>query len=106
MKTFDDWFWQQEGYHLLGERFYDEHKTHDEKRMFEWLKAAFEAGQHSAARMCIEQCEKVAGEAHATAEGIFVTEVGKLAHQGMWAGAKSCAGAIANQFEIKDEVAV
>lgn len=105
-KAFDDWFWQLEGHHLLGERFYDEHKTHDEKRMFEWLQAAFEAGQQSAVKVCIEQCEKVAEEANATAQGIYVTETGKLAHQGMWAGAKTCAGTIANQFGVNDEVAV
>lgn len=98
MKTFDDWFWQQEGYHLLGERFYDEHKTHDEKRMFEWLKAAYEAGRDQTVEHCIEQCKLIAAEADAVAKGIYVTEAGKLVHQGMWAGAENCAGTIANQF--------
>jgi len=43
--TFNDWFDQLEGFHLLSERFYAENEQHDAQYMTRWLKAAFAAGR-------------------------------------------------------------
>lgn len=46
---FDDWFWELENYGTRGERFYEEfaHLSEaDQKRMFEWLSAAWECSRN------------------------------------------------------------
>lgn len=54
-EDFDSWFYQVENYHLLAERFWDDidgaHLLSVEdrqRRMTDWLKAAFEAGHDAA----------------------------------------------------------
>lgn len=44
-KTFDDWFWEIEGFATRGERFFEELKHMDDKRALEWLKACWECAQ-------------------------------------------------------------
>lgn len=43
-KTFDDWFWETEGFASRGERFLSEYKNMDERQIIIWLKTAWEIG--------------------------------------------------------------
>jgi hypothetical protein len=45
---------------------------------------------------CVQQCEQVATDADWMTKSEFVTEHGRMLHEGMWGGAKGCA------FEISD----
>jgi hypothetical protein len=47
---------------------------------------------------CAAQCEVVADGADAVAKGSFVTDAGRMLHEGMWGGAKNCAARIKNRF--------
>ena len=47
-QKFDDWFWELENYSTRGDRFYEEfaHLSEaDQKRMFEWLSAAWDCAR-------------------------------------------------------------
>lgn len=54
LKEFDDWFYEQEGFALRAERFYDEmdkmigSSASDNFRVIRWLRAAYEAGKEHA----------------------------------------------------------
>lgn len=50
---------------------------------------------------CIDVCNHVAAEADGTAKSQFVTENGKLLHQGMWGGATNCAGVIRYNYGVE-----
>ena len=47
---------------------------------------------------CVAQCEQVAAEADAMTKSEFVTDAGRMLHEGMWGGAKNCSGQIKEHF--------
>lgn len=52
---------------------------------------------------CLAQCEEVAADARLMTQSKFVTDSGRMLHEGMWGGAKNSAGAIKRLFSINDE---
>ena len=50
---------------------------------------------------CLEECEVVAYDADTNANSSLVTDTGRMIHEGMWGGAKSCSGKIKYYFEIQ-----
>jgi hypothetical protein len=52
-------------------------------------------------RECIAQCEQVATDADAKSKSKFVTDDGRMLHEGMWGGAKNCSGQIKQHFGVK-----
>ena len=55
----------------------------------------------SIVRECMTLCEQVAVYADKTAKGAFVTDAGRMLHEGMWGGAKNCGGQIEQHFEVE-----
>jgi hypothetical protein len=53
-------------------------------------------------RECIAQCEQVATDADAKSKSKFVTDDGRMLHEGMWGGAKNCSGQIKQHFGVKE----
>jgi hypothetical protein len=53
-------------------------------------------------RECMAQCEQVAVDADAMAKSTFVTDAGRMLHEGMWGGAKNCAGRIKEHFGVEE----
>jgi hypothetical protein len=51
-------------------------------------------------RECIAQCEQVATAADAKSKSKFVTDDGRMLHEGMWGGAKNCSGQIKQHFGV------
>jgi len=49
-------------------------------------------------RECMAQCEQVAADADAMTKSEFVTDAGRMLHEGMWGGAKNCSGQIREHF--------
>ena len=49
---------------------------------------------------CITQCEQVATAADAKSKSKFVTDDGRMLHEGMWGGAKNCSGQIKQHFGV------
>ena len=49
---------------------------------------------------CIAQCEQVATAADAKSKSKFVTDDGRMLHEGMWGGAKNCSGQIKQHFGV------
>jgi hypothetical protein len=47
---------------------------------------------------CVTQCEQVATAADWMTKSEFVTEHGRMLHEGMWGGAKNCATEISEYF--------
>jgi hypothetical protein len=47
---------------------------------------------------CMAQCEQVASGADAVTKSEFVTDAGRMLHEGMWGGAKNCSGQIKEHF--------
>jgi len=43
-KTFDDWFWELEGYHIRSERFWDDVDNDRRRELYEWLRTAYNVG--------------------------------------------------------------
>jgi len=52
---------------------------------------------------CIAQCETVATDARAMTKSVYVTDSGRMLHEGMWGGAKNSIGAIMRNFGITDQ---
>jgi hypothetical protein len=52
-------------------------------------------------RECITQCEQVATAADAKSKSKFVTDDGRMLHEGMWGGAKNCSGQIKQHFGVE-----
>lgn len=52
---------------------------------------------------CMAQCEQVATDADATAKSQFVTDAGRMLHEGMWGGAKNCSASMRHHFGIDDD---
>jgi len=52
---------------------------------------------------CIAQCEKVASEANDLAKSKFVTDAGRMLHEGMWGGAKNSGAQIKQHFYGDEE---
>ena len=53
-------------------------------------------------RECMAQCEQVAAEADAMTKSEFVTDAGRMLHEGMWGGAKNCSGQIKQHFGVEE----
>jgi hypothetical protein len=51
---------------------------------------------------CIAQCEQVATAADAKSKSKFVTDDGRMLHEGMWGGAKNCSGQIKQHFGVAE----
>jgi hypothetical protein len=51
---------------------------------------------------CIAQCEQVARAADAKSKSKFVTDDGRMLHEGMWGGAKNCSGQIKQHFGVAE----
>jgi hypothetical protein len=47
------------------------------------------------------QCEQVATAADAKSKSKFVTDAGRMLHEGMWGGAKNCSGQIKQHFGVE-----
>ena len=69
------------------------------------------AGNHSASlpnfaeliiRECMAQCEQVAADADTMTKSEFVTDAGRMLHEGMWGGAKNCGGQIKEHFGVQE----
>jgi hypothetical protein len=56
----------------------------------------------SIVRECIAQCEQVATDADWMTKSKFVTEHGRMLHEGMWGGAKNCSGQIKQHFGVAE----
>jgi len=54
-------------------------------------------------RECVAQCEQVAKDADTISKSTFVTDVGRMIHEGMWGGAKNCTAQIQTHFGVNDE---
>ncbi len=52
-------------------------------------------------RECMAQCEQVAAEADSMTKSEFVTDAGRMLHEGMWGGAKNCSGQIQTHFGVE-----
>ena len=52
---------------------------------------------------CIAQCEKVASDADAMAKSKFVTDAGRMLHEGMWGGATNSGAQIKQHFYGDEE---
>jgi hypothetical protein len=52
-------------------------------------------------RECIAQCEQVATAADAKSKSKFVTDDGRMLHEGMWGGAKNCSVQIKQHFGVE-----
>ena len=53
-------------------------------------------------RECIAQCEQVATDADAVSKSTFVTDVGRMLHEGLWGGAKNCGAQIQTHFGVEE----
>jgi hypothetical protein len=53
-------------------------------------------------RECVAQCEQVATAADAKSKSKFVTDDGRMLHEGMWGGAKNCSGQIKQHFGVEE----
>jgi hypothetical protein len=53
-------------------------------------------------RECMAQCEQVASDADAMTKSEFVTDAGRMLHEGMWGGAKNCGGQIKEHFGVQE----
>lgn len=51
---------------------------------------------------CLEECQAVAYDADKKANSSLVTDAGSMLYEGMWGGAKNCAGQIKYYFGIKE----
>lgn len=54
-------------------------------------------------KKCIELCGEIATEADAMTKSKYVTDAGRMLHEGMWGGATNCAANIRNYFGVNDE---
>lgn len=41
---FDEWFYEEEGFHARSERFWDDYERQDRDTMLEWLRTAYRMG--------------------------------------------------------------
>lgn len=47
---------------------------------------------------CVQRCEQIATDADWMTKSKFVTDDGRMLHEGMWGGAKNCAAEINKYF--------
>lgn len=50
---------------------------------------------------CAAACDEVAEEADAMVNSKFVTDAGRMLHEGMWGGAQNCKASILNRLGIE-----
>ena len=51
---------------------------------------------------CVECCDEVANEADAMKNSKFVTDTGRMLHEGMWGGATNSGITIKNRFGVEE----
>jgi hypothetical protein len=68
----------------------------------EWDNPELEKFAKLIVRECIAQCEQVATAADAKSKSKFVTDDGRMLHEGMWGGAKNCSGQIKQHFGVAE----
>lgn len=51
---------------------------------------------------CVGQCEKIASHADLMAKSKFVTDEGRMLHEGMWGGATNCGVWIKKHFGVEE----
>jgi hypothetical protein len=51
---------------------------------------------------CVAKCQQVAEDADQVSKGKFVTDHGRMLHQGMFGGAKNCAAEIRAHFGVEE----
>ena len=66
--------------------------------MDEYDRAAIEKFAELIVRECVALCEQVAADANEMADSKFVTDAGRMLHEGMWGGAKNCGAEIRGHF--------
>ena len=50
---------------------------------------------------CIAACDEVAENADAMTKSKFVTDAGRMLHEGMWGGAQNCKAGILNRVGVE-----
>jgi hypothetical protein len=68
----------------------------------EWDNPELEKFAELIVQECIAQCEQVATAADAKSKSKFVTDDGRMLHEGMWGGAKNCSGQIKQHFGVDE----
>jgi hypothetical protein len=68
----------------------------------EWDNPELEKFAELIVQECITQCEQVATAADAKSKSKFVTDDGRMLHDGMWGGAKNCSGQIKQHFGVEE----
>jgi hypothetical protein len=68
----------------------------------EWDNPELEKFAELIVQECIVQCEQVATAADAKSKSKFVTDDGRMLHEGMWGGAKNCSGQIKQHFGVEE----
>jgi len=53
-------------------------------------------------RECLNQCEQVATDADTMTKSKFVTDTGRVLHEGMWGGAMNCKTLIKHNFGVEE----
>lgn len=51
---------------------------------------------------CLAICGEVSDNADAMTKSKFVTDAGRMLHEGMWGGAKNCEAGIRNRFGVEE----
>ena len=67
-----------------------------------WIEVYNQMFAELVVKECAAQCEVVADGADAVAKGSFVTDAGRMLHEGMWGGAKNSAARIKNRFGVTE----
>ena len=74
---------------LLDRACYDEQ---DRQELEDWCNV--EKFAESLIQECVKSCEQVAADADVMAKSDFVTDAGRMLHQGAWGGAMNCSAEI------------
>jgi hypothetical protein len=91
---------EQAGYYLYDLTETHECKTVETDSTDEWI--TLEKFAELIVRECMAQCEQVAEDADAMAKSTFVTDVGRMIHDGAWGGAKNCTAQIREHFGVEE----
>jgi len=49
--SFDDWFWELEGFHIRSERFWDDVESNRREEIYKWLQTAYEMGYNEGVKV-------------------------------------------------------
>jgi hypothetical protein len=88
---------------LLAEQaFFDDASSQPSDRMYTFSDHKMQKFAELIVQECIAQCEQVATAADAKSKSKFVTDDGRMLHEGMWGGAKNCSGQIKQHFGVAE----